>query len=310
MLEKLLDSLKKAFDPTETATLPDPFDTYYDEKAKLFCIGELPLNIKKEAARMIETKLDSNESFDRASLDSLQLSAKGREVFDTALAQLCFWIGKLVGTKKRRKGDSLYPWKCAVCLVPTTRFNAWVRLSFDEKENTALIFLNIGVLLENLDRLHRIHATPGYLDSIINGSKGKLAPEVPTDQCDGYLANFSANPRLHAIATEVAIKASMLVVFHEYAHFICGHVSYLKAELDHSEGIHEAPEELDKVLAEELRRHMEFDADETAGTMASIFWREFDHPAVAPEDMKNEAFSIEVIPVSYTHLTLPTILLV
>lgn len=293
MLGNLFDALKRSLSLGSPKALPDPFDTYYDEEAKVFCIGDLPLNIKKEAAGIIKAKLGNDEIFDRASLDDLLLQPEGRALFDEAFSQLCFWISKLIGNNHRKRGQPLYPWKCAVCIVPTLAFNAWVRLSYDEKENTALIFLNIGVLLENLDRLHRIHATPGFLDTFTQESG--LAPIVPFQQQEGLLGNLSDNPHLHAIATEVAIKASMLVVFHEWAHFICGHVSYLRTELGHSGEIHEAPEASDEEMDNDLRRMIELDADETAGIVASVFWREFDHPAVALPDMQNEAFSMEVI---------------
>lgn len=293
-ISSFLDVTKlKPFKRRRLKKMEDPFSLYYEEKAEVFCIGKIPLRIKQEARSIIKGKLTNDIQFNRDYVNSLDLSSEGKEIFDSALSQLSFWISKLVGMKKRRKGQSLYPWQYAVIIVPSLSFNAWVRLSYDEKDNTAMIFLNVGVLLENLDRLHATFSTPGFLEEFWSG---KAPIEKPLEIKQGYLCNLSENQVFRAMATEISIKAAMFVVFHELAHFLRGHVSYLRGELDHSGEIHEAPtSNTEEVLDNTTRRVMEVDADQMAGIFASQFWRQFDHPAVSPKEFRNEAFSLEVM---------------
>jgi hypothetical protein len=168
-------------------------------------------------------------------------------------------------------------------------------MAFDERDNTALIFINIGVLLDNLHRLHIAYATPGFQNIFLHG---QLAPKVAPQPEIGYLCTLSSNPKYLAMATEIAVKAAMMVIFHEYAHFMRGHIAYLRSELGYSGEIFEAPDPSqpsDRMLDDDLRRVIEMDADQKAGSLASAFWRMLDHPAISPEDCKNEAFSMEII---------------
>lgn len=271
----------------------NPFSKYYDEKSGVFCIGNIPLRIKQEACSIIEGKLDSKVRFDQKYVDDLVLSQDGREIFDRALQGLSLYISKLIGEERRKKNQPLYPWQCAVLFVPSLKFNAWVRLSQDERDNTALIFINVGILLENLNRLHISYSIPGFLELLWHGT---LAPDISFEANTGYLNTLSPNPIFRAIATEVSVKASMLVIFHEYAHFLRGHISYLRSELSHSGEIYEAPEaEPTESLDNTIRRVLEMDADQKAGSFASTFWRMLDHPAVSPKDCQNVSFSMEVI---------------
>ncbi len=271
----------------------NPFQKYYDGNSGVFCIGNIPLRIKQEACSIIEGKLDSKVRFNEKYVDGLELSRDGREIFDRALQGLCIYISKLIGEDRRKKNQPLYPWQCAVVFVPSLKFNAWVRLSQDEKDNTTLIFINIGILLENLNRIHISYSIPGFMELLWHD---KLAPDIPFKANPGYLNTLSSNPIFSAIATEVSIKAAMLVVFHEYAHFLRGHISYLRSELSHSGEIYEAPEtESEQSLDNTIRRVLEMDADQKAGSFASTFWRMLDHPAVSPKEFQNESFSMEVI---------------
>lgn len=271
----------------------NPFEKYYDEKSGVFCIGNIPLRIKQEACSIIEGKLESKMRFDQKYVDDLKLSQGGREIFDLALKGLCLYISKLIGGERRKKNQAIYPWQCAVIFVPSLKFNAWVRLSQDEKDNTALIFINIGVLLENLNRLHISYSVPGFLELLRNG---KLAPDVKFEPNPGCLNTLSSNLMFRAIATEISVKASMLVVLHEYAHFLRGHVLYLRSELSHSGEIYEAPEpESTESMDNTIRRVLEMDADQKAGSFASSFWRLLDHPTVSPKEFENESFAMEVI---------------
>ena len=271
----------------------DPFDRYYDKHAQVFCLGNIPVQIKQEACSIIEGKFGRGARFNREYVDSLGLSASSRKIFDDAFSQLLFWVSKLVVFKPRKKGQLLYPWQYAVIIVPSLNFNAWVSLSFDEKENTALIFLNIGVLFENLDRLHASFSTPGFLASLLRGENPGEEVFVPKQ---GRLCNLSENADFRAIATDMSIKASMMVVFHEFAHFFRGHVCYLRGKPEHSGEVHEAPvPDAEAALDDTLRRIIEFDADQLAGVLASQFWRLFDHPVVSPEEDRNEAFLTAIV---------------
>ncbi|NQD81109.1 hypothetical protein HP436_13085 [Pseudomonas sp. CrR14] len=292
-LQPILDAMKHACLRNKTERHANPFSKYYDEISGVFCIGNIPLRIKQEACSMIEGKLDNKVQFNQEFVDNLGLSQEGREIFDRGLQGLCLYISKLIGNEPREKKQPLYPWQCAVLFVPSLKFNAWVRLSHDEKDNTALIFINIGVLLENLNRLHASYSTPGFLDLLRHGT---LAQDVSFGGDSGCLNNLSTNPIFRATATEISVKASMLVVLHEYAHFLCGHVSYLRSELSHSGEIYEAPEtEPAEPLDNTIRRVIEMDADQKAGGFGSSFWRLLDHPAVSPKDCQNESFSMEFI---------------
>lgn len=292
-LNSMLNTVARACFSNKTKKDFNPFSKYYDEKSGVFCIGNIPLRIKQEACSIIEGKLGKGARFDQRYVDGLGLSQDARGIFNRALQGLSLYISKLIGEEGRKKGQPFYPWQCAVIFVPSPKFNAWIRLSYDERDNTALIFINAGVLFENLDRLHTSYAIPGFLELLWHD---KLAPDISFKENPGFLNNISSNPIFRAIATEISVKASMLVVFHEYAHFLRGHLSYLREELSHSGEIHEAPDsESVESLDDSIRRVLEMDADQKAGTFASTFWRMLDHPAISPEDCKNESFSMEFI---------------
>lgn len=292
-LKSIINAMAQTCFSKNTKKTFNPFSKYYDEKSGVFCIGNIPLRIKQEACSIIEGKLGEKARFDQKYVDRLGLSQDGRKIFDRALQGLSLYISKLIGEEGRKKNQPLYPWQCAVIFVPSLKFNAWIRPSHDEKDNTALIFINIGVLFENLNRLHTSYSMPGFLELLWHG---KLAPDISFKENPGYLNNLSPNPIFRAIATEISVKASMLVIFHEYAHFLRGHLSYLRVELSHSGEIHEAPDsEPAESLDNSIRRVLEMDADQKAGSFASTFWRMLDHPAVSPEDCRNESFSMEFI---------------
>ena len=271
----------------------DLFERYYDKKAEVFCIGYVPAQIKGEALALIEGKLGNKTRFNREYIDSLGLSVRGRELFDAAFSQFLYWTSKLFVSKKRKKSQSLHPWQCAVIIVPSLSFNAWTNISFDEKVNTALIYFNIGVLLENLDRLQAVFSVPGFLEA---QRKKEIPVVVPFAAKSGALCNLSGNIIYQEIAVDISIKASMMVLFHEFAHFLRGHTGYIRGELTHSEAIYQAPAPgTGKGLDDTTRRIMEFDADQMAGVLASQFWRLFDHPVVAPESERNETFFMVII---------------
>lgn len=277
-------------------------DSFFDADLKAFAIAPIPLNLKREVAAQIDTRTPGR-TFNTEYLDSILPAGVGRDLFELTLLNFLRCAAPVIGGKGIEQKNQLYPWKIALCFVPEETTNAWVRLSADKRANTAFIFMNAGVLLEPLHRLCTIFSVPQFFESFsyaLDKGRGPPLPD-PIEYSETHAKDgnwLSVIPKGNAVITafSVCVKVAMAVLCHEVAHFMRGHLGYLQSELDYTGTLREVPLEGEEdQLEPNLRRLLELDADRVGARLAAVIWREYDHPAVGPEDAQNESFYFEMI---------------
>lgn len=293
ILKKLL-SRKKVKPPLPT------LESFFDADLNAFAIAPIPQNLKREVRAQIDIRIPG-KMFNRQYLDNILPAGDGRNLFELTLLQFLNCAAPVIdGIGQKNKLD---PWKIALCFVPEETANAGVRLSADKRANTVFILMNVGVLLETLHRLCTTFSVPQFFESIshlIDKADGHLLPD-PSGYCKthakyGNWLSIIPNGNAASVAVSVCIKAAMAVLCHEVAHFMRGHLCYLQSELAYTGTLREVPLEGEEdQLEPSLRRLLELDADSVGARLATLIWRQYDHPAVGPEDAQNESFYIETI---------------
>ena len=277
-------------------------ESFFDADLNAFAIAPIPQNLKREVRAQIDIRTPG-KMFNREYLDSILPAGDGRNLFELTLLHFLICAEPVIGGKGIGQKDMLYPWKIALCFVPEETANAGVRLSADKRANTVFILMNVGVLLETLHRLCATFSVPQFFESIsqaMDKAGGQSLPD-PSGYCKNHAKYgnwLSVIPSGNAasMAVSVCIKAAMAVLCHEIAHFMRGHLCYLQSELAYSGTLREIPLEGEEdQLEPSLRRLLELDADSVGARVATLIWRQYDHPAVGPEDAQNEFFYIETI---------------
>jgi len=295
LLKKLLHGMQGK------PTLPT-LESFFDADLDAFAIAPVSLNLKREVGAQIDIRTPG-KTFNKKYLDSILPAGIGRDMFELALLYFLRCAKPIIGGQGIVQKSQLHPWKIVLCFVPEETANAGVRLSADEHANTVFILMNAGVLLEPLHRLSTTFSVPHFFESI-NHALEKAGGPPPPDPIDDYKTyakdenwlSMIPNGNAASMAISVCAKVAMAILCHELAHFMRGHLCYLKNELDYTGTLREVPYEGDEEkLAPNLRRLLELDADRVGAKMAAIIWREYDHPAAGPDDTQNEAFYVETI---------------
>ena len=295
LLKRLLHGMKGK------PSLPT-LESFFDADLNAFAIAPIPLNLKREVGAQIDIRTPG-KTFNRQYLDSILPAGIGRDLFELTLLHFLRCAAPVIGRKGIGQKNQLYPWKIALCFVPEETANAGVRLSADKRANTVFILMNAGVLLEPLHRLCTTFSVPQFFESISHALDKAGGPSLPdpigyckTHAKDGNWLSVIPNGNAVSMAISVCIKVAMAVLCHEVAHFMRGHLCYLQSELDYTGTLCEVPLEGEEdQLEPSLRRLLEFDADSVGARMAALIWREYDHPAVGPDDAQNESFYMETI---------------
>lgn len=295
LLKRLLNGL------TGEPSLPT-LESFYDVDLDAFAIAPIPLNLKREVGAKINIRTPG-KTFNKQYLDNILPAGVGRDLFELTLLNFLRCASPVIGGKGIGQKNQLHPWKIALCFVPDETANAGVRLSADKRANTVFIMLNAGVLLEPLHRLCTTFSVPQFFESITHALEKTGGPSLQdptgygkTHAKDGDWLSVIPRGNASSIAISVCTKVAMAVLCHEIAHFMRGHLCYLQNELDYTGTLHEFPSEGDEnQLEPNLRRLLELDADRMGAGMAALIWREYDHPAVGPDDAQNESFYVETI---------------
>jgi hypothetical protein len=285
MLDALLSRLGLKPEREERLRLHDFLDP-----ARGTChVGDLPVPLHMEAAEWIHFRCGGSR-FDADFLNGLELGDEQRNCFEAIVVAFLRVAERIVGAKAPREGDAAWPWRLSVFIAPTLEVNACVKSSFDSKQHTIFIVINAGLLLQLAHRVSAVLQTPSFVRTF--GGE----PEVPASSAAAppsrhgpWLVPLHGNP-LVLMAT---LYAAVMVLTHELAHFYRGHLHLARsvfgddALLEESDTRGEAHPER---LPPNERRLLELDADETAGRLASMLWRQLDHPQFGPEDSPNENF--------------------
>lgn len=298
-----LPSLLKRLLPSMTGKPALPtLESFFDIELNAFAIAPIPQNLKREVAALINVRTPG-KTFNRQYIDSILPAGVGRDLFELTLLQFLLCAAPVIGKKGFGQKNQLHPWKIALCFVPDEIANAGVRLSADTRANTVFILMNVGVLLEPLHRLCTTFSVPQFFESIshaLDKAGGSSLPDPTgyreTHQKNGNWLSVLPNGNAIGIASSACIKVAMAVLCHEVAHFMRGHLSYLQKELHYTGTLYEVPfEDEEDLLEPSLHRLLELDADRVGARMFALIWREYDHPAVGPEDAQNESFYVETI---------------
>lgn len=284
MLDALLSRLGPKSEREERRRLHDFMDA-----ARGTChVGDLPVPLHMEAAEWIRFRCGGRR-FDAGFLDGLELGAEQRACFEAILVTFLRIAEQIVGAKAPRKGDAAWPWRLSVFVAPTLEVNAGVRSSFDSRQHTIFIAINAGLILQLAHRISAVLQTSSFARTFGVEPALAKASATPPSKYGPWLVPLHGNP-LVLMAT---LYAAVMVLTHELAHFYRGHLHLARsvfgddALLEESDTRGEAHPER---LPPNERRLLELDADETAGRLASVLWRQLDYPQFGPEDSPNENF--------------------
>ncbi|QNH18580.1 hypothetical protein HEP74_03752 [Xanthomonas sp. SS] len=289
MLDALLSRLGPKSEREERLRLRD-----FQDRARGTChVGDLPEPLHMEAAEWIHFRCGGRR-FDADFLDGLELGDEQRKCFEAILVTFLRVAERIVGAKAPRKGDAAWPWRLSVFIAPTLEVNACVKSSFDSKQHTIFIVINAGLLLQLTHRISAVLQTPSFTRTFGIEPAISKASTAPPSKHGPWLVPLHGNP-LVLMAT---LYAAVMVLTHELAHFYRGHL-HLTRNVFGDDALLEESDTRGEVRSERLppneRRLLELDADETAGRLASVLWRQLDYPQFGPDDSSNENFFLGML---------------
>lgn len=284
MLDALLGALGVRTERQDKRYLQD----FLDPVRGTCHVGDLPEPLHIEIAAWIRLHCKGSR-FDAHFLDGLELGTAQRRCFETILVTFLRIAERVVGDRGPRQGEPGWPWRRSVFIAPTLEVNACVKFSFDLKQQTLFIVINAGLLLQLAHRISAVLQTSSFRRSFGIDRAAPIASTAPPQKHGPWLTPLHDHP-LVLMAT---LSAAMLVLTHELAHFYRGHLHLTRR----TSGDDAVLEERDASgatatagLPSSQRRLLELDADETAGTLASVLWRLLDYPQFGPDDSPNENF--------------------
>ncbi|MGH8493099.1 MAG: hypothetical protein ACRERR_08355 [Moraxellaceae bacterium] len=268
---------------------------YIDVDEGLCGIGYIPNNIKKEISAVVRGRAGS-EVLSEDYLREVGVSEDGLKQILPVIDNFLALSRSVIGDKKPKSGDPLFPWVQALYISPEISVNACVRISSDIKAATVYVIFNAGVFVQLTHRVSAMLADDGFLKSFGMQSSGAEAKLNPPKNGD-WVNTLPLDPRKKEIARQVAFFGASIILSHELAHFYRGHLGYLRNKLGLSFGTYESflNDLSDDVAAQDVIRLLELDADQAAGTFFSTIFREFDHPTPGPKDGHNERFLFYVM---------------
>lgn len=283
---------------------PKTLDSFFLKDIGAYAIAPLPRNLRMEAQAMATVR-GRGTSFGPRYVEGLGLAPDRRHLFETALLDFLVLASNLFPSSHWWKRNALHPWRVGLFFVADSSINASVRLSIDKRQNTAFIFINVGTVLTLLHQHCALMAVPDFFESLLKGEPTDRypIPEVAdihgTSKYGDWLAMLPSSSRKLEIALSCTLKAAASVLCHELAHFLGGHLAYLESELNFHSDLREIDDgsvasPAKDHLPADMRRLLELHADELAGALSAVLWRDLDHPASGPPEARNEAFLMEL----------------
>lgn len=277
-------------------TLPE-IDDYLDLNSGVWCLGDIPANLRQEIAADIRCSSGQARPFSEAYLREVVSDQEGFEVVKFALQFFLSMAVKIIGTKQPGRDSSLYPWVKALCISPDISVNASAQLAIDTKATTVFLTINAGVFVQQAHRLLAMFADEQFIQDLSKPPvhrSGETVEKVP--DAGKWCKLKSDNSNLRLVAAWITTLAAMLVFYHEQAHFYRGHLGFIRerrGELKLLEVVDIPAQRTSD--DDDLRRLLEFDADHAGGVLYGVVMREFDHPVPGPADGKNERFLVLTI---------------
>lgn len=288
ILEKSLNFFAK-----KEKNLPN-IDDFLDTQAGVWCLGPVPKNLKFEIAANINAEINSKKPFSEEFIKSIVTDQEGLNVIKLAIQIFLHFSKTVIGTKSSDQKGILSPWCQALCISPNLSVNASAQLSSDPKAMTVFYTINAGVFIALAHRLLAIFSKDGFMKNPMDKPTREITETIKREPVNGSWCSLKPkNVRDQATVAWVTAFAAMIILHHEMAHFLCGHLGFLKSSknLLKLKEIDEATKFLNSAEIDFYRR-LELDADERGGRAYGLTMREFDHPAPGEKDGRNERFYI------------------
>ncbi|HDR8952667.1 M48 family metalloprotease [Burkholderia vietnamiensis] len=260
-------------------------DGFVDRSAGVCGIGDIPRNLRQEVAAIILAKTGSKAIVSNEYLRDIGLGDDDLALVRPVLSYFLSFSKYIIGDEAPRKGDMLYPWVQSLFLSPDESVNASVQLSRDLQHRTLFIIVNVGTIIELTKRSLSLMADDQLVSWFggnvqVGATHSNVFPVVP------------GNKNLVVVAQQIACFAAAAVLCHELAHFYRGHLGYLRTEFKLKElqefeaDSREVPTKVDV----NVRKLLEFDADECGGAVYTKLMRLLDFPAVGPDEDRTVRF--------------------
>lgn len=270
------------------AEIPPPefdLDDFVDQDTRVCGIGDIPRNLRQEIAAIIVAKTGSRAVVSNEYLRDIGLSDNDVELVRPVLSYFLSFSKYIIGDKAPKKGDMLYPWVQSLFLSPDKSVNASVRLSRDLAHRTLFIIVNVGTIIELTKRSLALMAD----DQLVSWFGGSI--QIGASQSSAF-PTIPSNKNLVVVAQQIACFAAAAILCHELAHFYRGHLGYLRAEfkLKELQEFEADSQEVPTKLDVNVRKLLEFDADECGGAIYTKLMRLLDFPAVGPDEDRTVRF--------------------
>lgn len=266
---------------------PPEFDLndFVDQVNRVCGIGDIPRNLRQEVAAVIAAKTRSQAVVSNEYLRDIGLNNDDVELVRPVLSYFLSFAKHIVGDKAPKKGDMLFPWAQSLFLSPDESVNASVRLSRDLEHRTLFIIVNVGTIIELTKRSLALMAD----DQLVSWFGGNV--QASATQSNAFPI-IPSNKNLVVIAQQIACFAAVAILCHELAHFYRGHLGYLRTEFQLMElqEFEVGPQEVPASPTLNVRKLLEFDADEFGGAVYTHLMRLLDFPAVGPVEDRTVRF--------------------
>ncbi|OBR49235.1 hypothetical protein [Paraburkholderia tropica] len=284
LAKTVLDWITKKLGAEE---LPPEFDLddFVDLDTGVCGIGDIPRNLRQEIAAAIAAKTGSQAVVSTQYLRDMGLSNDDIELVQPVLSYFLSFAKHIVGDQAPKKGDALYPWAQSLFLSPDKSVNAWVRLSRDLEHRVLFIVVNVGTVIELTKRSLALMADDQLVRWLGGAAQDRAAPSMA-------FPAIPSNKNLIVVAQQIARFAATAILCHELAHFYRGHLGYLRTnfQLMELQEFEAAQQEAPTNPNVNVRKLLEFDADEFGGALYTQLMRLLDFPAVGPDEDRTVRF--------------------